>query len=111
MKTFYVRPNVSFSNYVLTTIEGETTAVKFDWSAKASAESTSVSSAAWSVESGSATVSGAALSSGIASAQIATASADRNIIKVAATMADGQIDIVLLTVICSPLPDSTSDYV
>lgn len=111
MKTFYVRPNSTQNSYLLQTAEGETQTVKFDWSAKASAESTSVSSAVWTVESGQATVASATLASGIVSAKVATASAGHSVIKVAATMADGQVDIVQLDVICKPLTSITASCI
>lgn len=110
MKTFYVRPGSAQCNYVLRTTEGEATTTKFDWSAKAASESTSVSSAAWAVDSGQATISGASETADIAQALVTTSNAGTSVIKVTATMADGQIDIVVLKIICSAITSTSSDY-
>lgn len=110
MITFYVKPNNTASPFVMTTIEGEITTVRINWAAKTGNESTSVSTAVWTVDSGSATVASASETADVASASVTTASTGTSIIKVKATMADGQADIALIKVICTAIPTSTGDY-
>ncbi len=101
MKTFYVYPSKSDTTYVLLAREDEAQTVRFDWSAKAASEGTSVSSVTWTVDSGNASVSGAAESADIATALVTTSDTADSVILVKATMADGQIDIVRLDVLVS----------
>lgn len=64
-----------------------------DWSVKVGQLSTSVSTVTWTVESGSSTISGESLTSDVATALITTNSTGCALIKVKATLADGQIDV------------------
>ena len=64
-----------------------------DWSVRASKLSTTVSSVVWSVENGSAAISNEALASNSASATVTTNSTECSLIKLKATLADGQIDV------------------
>lgn len=109
-KTFYVRPNSQQQKYLLRTIEGEATTVRFDWAAKTAMDGTTISSTAWTSQGGMATITNAVASSTITSALITTSNPGINVIKVAATFADGQIDIVVLKIICSAITSTSSDY-
>ena len=73
--------------------KGEAFTYTIDWSVFAGRLGTSVSSVAWSVDSGTATIGSEAISSNVASALITTASSGCAMIKLVATMADSQIDI------------------
>lgn len=78
--------------------KGEATNYTVDWGVKVGRLSTSVSSVVWTAESGSAVISSEALASNIASATITTGSEDCSLIKLAATLADGQIDVYFFKV-------------
>ncbi len=73
--------------------KGEAFNYAIDWAVFADRFNTSVSSVVWSVDSGSATISGDTLSSNLASALVTTDTPGCAMIKLVATMADGQIDI------------------
>ncbi len=62
-----------------------------DANAEAVRLGTSVSTAAWTTESGNAAVSGAALASNVATALITVPDEEDTVVKVKVTMADGQI--------------------
>ena len=89
---------MSRSEDVFSHKKGQETIYEVDWAVRVTKIGTSVSSVAWSVDSGSATISGEALSSNVASAKVSTASADCSVIKVVATFADGQVDPHFFTV-------------
>ena len=72
---------------------GESFTYTIDWSVSASRLGTSVSSVVWSVDEGSATITNEALGSNVASALVTTSSVGCVLIKVTATLGDGQIDI------------------
>ena len=72
--------------------KGEARVRTADWTVMAEKLGTSVSTVTWSVDSGTATITGEALASNVATALITTGSTGCALIKVVATMADGQID-------------------
>ncbi len=88
--------------------KGEAWTYTIDWTVTAGRLGTSVSSVVWSVDSGSATISGEALASNVASALITTSQSGCAMIKVVATLADGQIDIHYFKVQVSEPNCSTS---
>jgi len=73
--------------------KGESFTYTIDWSVSASQLGTSVSSVVWSVDDGSATIANEAIGSNVASALITTGATGCALIKVTATLGDGQIDI------------------
>lgn len=99
MKTVYVRPNRITPATVMYLVDGEAEKITVDWSAKAYSDDTSVSSVTWSVESGNATSTGAVLTGNAATSLITADNTDDSVIYATATMADGQIDIVKITVL------------
>ena len=87
--------------------KGETTGYSVDWGVKVGRLDTTVTGVVWSVESGGATISNDILSGSEASALVTTAVEGCSLIKLTATLADGQIDVYFFKVkaldpICAP---------
>lgn len=78
--------------------KGEITGYSVDWGVKVGRLSTTVTGVVWSVESGSATVSNDILSGSEASALVSTSSEGSSLIKLTATLADGQTDVFFFKV-------------
>ena len=90
---------------------GEAFTYTIEWGVIAETLGTTVSSVAWTVDSGDAAISGEALSSNDASALITTATTSTALIKVVATMTDGQIDTQYFRVkVYDPKGKTTNDY-
>lgn len=95
MRTYVVN---KLSTFALRQAEGEVEIIKFDWNNRVGEDGTSVSSVAWSIETGDAAISGTSLTSNVATGTLTTAQTGTSVVKVIATMADGQKSVVYLVV-------------
>jgi len=78
--------------------KGESNKYSVDYNVLAGRLNTTVSSVVWSADGGNATVSGEVLANGIASALVTTGSEGCSLIKLTATLADGQTDVFFFKV-------------
>ena len=73
--------------------KGEGTTYTVDWGVKVGRLGTTVSSVTWSVEEGGAVITGESLNTSLATATVTTPDETCSLIKLIASLADGQIDI------------------
>ncbi len=106
-RTIYLG-TIGDNNHIFDHTPGEAWTYTIDGSAAAAQMSTSISTAAWSIDAGTASVSGEALASDVATALLTTTDEGCALIKVKLTMADSQVINVYLKINIKE-PDCSGD--